>query len=349
MVLVAKERPGVFSDYEASGILWGARSGNKIALAALNSEAQAGKIYRIARVADAYTLFGEEGDMAALCALLFQNGAAEVLAAPVEQDTKAAYETAFALLQGEEGVCAVVCDSTKEEVLLSLKESVAAASGQNRERIGVAACAQETDDYAAAARALQSERMVLINQSPLNAAGEALPRPYLAAALAAALFQSGDPGESRNGLLLKGIEGATPALDEEEVDAYIEAGVCPLEKTAGAVSLIRAVTTRTIVDGQEDKSLRELSTVLIIDDVMQAVRRAMQSLLRRKNSARTLSAIATQAALVLQEKYEQEYIASFVQPVAIQDPQDASVCVVELQFTVANPLNQIQVYAHIAV
>lgn len=348
MVLVAKERPGVYSDYDASGILWGAQAQNKIAVAALNGKAETGRVYTLSRLSDARAAFGAKGEMSALCALLLQNGASQICAAAVAENTAAAYEEAFSALCREEGVRAVVCDSTQGDILQKLCESAETASAQNRERVGVAACPESADLTEFASR-FNSERMALLAQSPLSNEGEALPRPRLAAAVAAALFRESDPSQSRNGLIIKGFSGLSPALSEEGLDEYVSAGVCPLEKVGGNIELIRAVTSRTKTDGNPDKSFRELSTVLIIDDVLESVRAAMKSLLSGKNTPRTLFAVATQAALVLEEKKEQERVYSYAQPVVTRNAEDPAVCEVTLSFTVANPFNQIQITAHIAV
>lgn len=73
--------------------------------------------------------------MAELIRVILLNGAAAVAAVPIAASTD--YEAGFAVLEGQENVSVVVCDSTTQTDQQDLRDSVAAASAARRERIAV--------------------------------------------------------------------------------------------------------------------------------------------------------------------------------------------------------------------
>lgn len=129
------ERPGVYSRYDASTVVSGGGSGKTVGIAAL-SEAEAGGLHALARYEDAgRAAFGAEDNLCRLAQTLFRNGAAQVKAAPVAAEE--GYEAAFALLEAEEDLAVIFCDSTTLGVQQKLRESVENASQARRERIAV--------------------------------------------------------------------------------------------------------------------------------------------------------------------------------------------------------------------
>lgn len=337
----ASERPGVYSDYDASGILWGQRAGKSIGIAAVGS-GEPGRAYQVERLSDAAILFGVDCTLYALCAAAFSNGAARVAAVPVAEDAPD-YSAAFAALE-RENVCAVVCDSLNPAVGQQLLQSVEAASSRKKERVGIAVCGAA--DPLAWAEKFQSKRMLLLAQYPSEGTPCAL-----AAALSGRIAEAADPSLPLHGAALSGIGGAVPPLSEEQVDAYVRAGICPLETVAGETRLIRAVTSRVKdPQGNPDRTFQELSTVLTMDHVMAAVRDSLEGALKgARNSARTRAALATQAGVVMQQKQSAGLIESYQRPLAYADSEDPAVCVVELSFVIARGLNQIRVAAHVQV
>ena len=85
----------------------------------------------------ALTIFGTGGRMAELIRLALLNGAAGVIAAAAA--TAAGYEAAFAVLEKEENICVMLCDSGDAGVHSKLKTSVDSASAARREHIPAAA------------------------------------------------------------------------------------------------------------------------------------------------------------------------------------------------------------------
>ena len=51
-MLIAKERPGVYWDYDASGVLWGSDSLKQVGIAALCEKGEQNRVYSIRRISD---------------------------------------------------------------------------------------------------------------------------------------------------------------------------------------------------------------------------------------------------------------------------------------------------------
>lgn len=332
-------RPGVYSDVEGSGVLyrpWGRAVG--IAAPGLG---ESGRVYAILWERDARQIFGEESLLPALCRLALQNGAGVVKAVSAGSGAAEEYQTALAALEQEE-LAAVVCGGGREAQLL-LKQSVERASGDRRERLGVAAC--EEEDRSAWAAALRGERMVLLGQRPADEEAAPLPAALLAAAAAGRVAGMTDLAAPLNGVPLLGIAGLADALSEEDVDGYLRMGVTPLEKRAGAVELIRVVTGVREGDG-----FQEVNLTLVTDFVLKTVRTALQdSLAGAKNTLRTREAVATQAAVALEEQRAAGLLASYSLPRVSADPEDPGVCRLSLEFAVQRGLNQIVIAARLLV
>ena len=205
--------------------------------------------------------------MTGLVRLLFLNGAAQVKAVAVAEES--GYEGAFALLQGEEEIAVVACDSTALAVQQKLRASVEDASAARRERIAVVSGAPEetVSEMVERAEALNSERVVLVAPG----GGDEV------AAVAGAIAGERDPAVPLGGAVLRGVEALTRNFDDGELDALIRGGVTPLEAAGGQVSVVRGVTTRTKSGEVADATWRELTTIRIVDDVIPAVRSALRA------------------------------------------------------------------------
>ena len=153
-----------------------------------------------------------------------------------------------------------------------------------------------------------------------------------------------------NGAALQGLGGVAVQYSDNDVDLLVRGGVTPLEAVGGVVSPIRGITTRTKTGGTADSTWRELTTILIVDDVIPAVRTALRSKFSRaKNTTQTRGAIRSQVIVELERKVAQEIIDSYGDVTAEVDTADPTVCVVEFSFSVSHGLNQIYLTAHITV
>ena len=349
---IIHERPGVYSAYDASAVVRGAGGGKVVGLAARAEKGGGSAAALVTSYAGGVALYGEDGNMAAMLRLLFLNGATAVWTAAVDgEGTKADYETAFGLLAMEEEIQIMACDSAELTVQQSLRESLESAAGARRERIAVVgASGEEPEALVSRAAALNSERMVLVGPDALDGQGGTIPAAVAAAAVAGAVAAVKDPAAPINGTALYGLAGLRQRYDDNQIDLLVRGGVTPLEALAGTVSPVRGITTRTKTNGAPDTTWRELTTILIVDDVIPAVRSALRGRFSRtKNTPQSRGAIRSQVIVELENKLTAEIIDSYGDVAVSVDPGDPTVCLVEFSFGVAHGLNQIYLTAHITV
>ena len=352
MNVTTHERPGVYSVYGASSLVRGSGGRKTVGLAAVNTKAEAGVIQTITSYEEAVSTFGSQADsqdMAELIRVILLNGAAAVVAVPVANAE--GYEAAFAALSGMEDLSVVVCDSTDQEVQQKLRDSVTAASAARRERIAVVAGGAEESVTALTdrAKALNSERVVLAAPGGVSEKGTAL-SGLTAAAVAGAIAGQGDPAVPLGGAELLGLNGLSAQYGDNDIDLLVRGGVTPLDSRAGTVSVVRGITTRTRSGESEDATWRELSTVLIVDDVIPAIRESLRARFRRaKNTEQSRGAIRSQVVLELENKKAREIITGYDGVTVTALPENPTVCLVEFAFTVAHGLNQIWLTASITI
>ena len=352
MKTIIHERPGVYSSYDASAVIRGGRAVRVIGAAARSVSGTANTPITLTSYEAGVSAFGEDAadspGMSTLLKLLFQNGAATVVAAAVEDDD---YAAAFAALQGVENVRIIVCDSGELTVQQALRESVESASAARRERIAVVGMSEAgTTALTARAAALNSERMVLVAPDALDSAGEKLPGMFAAAAVAGAIAAGADPAVPLNGTPLKGLGGVSAQYSDNEIDLLVRGGVTPLEAVGGVVSPVRGITTRTTTGGAQDITWRELTTILIVDDVIPTIRSSLRSRFSQtKNTAQTRGAIRSQVIVELESKLRAQIIDSYGEVAVSVYDEDPTVCLVEFSFAVAHGLNQIHLTAHITI
>ena len=317
MNVTTHERPGVYSVYGASSLVRGSGGRKTVGLAVINTKAKAGVIQTITSYEGAVSAFGSQADsqdMAELIRVLLLNGAAAV-----QQ---------------------------------KLRDSVTAASAARRERIAVVAGGAEESVTALTdrAKALNSERVVLAAPGGVSAEGTALSGLTAAAAVAGAIAGQGDPAVPLGGAELLGLNGLSAQYGDNDIDLLVRGGVTPLDSTGGTVSVVRGITTRTRSGESEDATWRELSTVLIVDDVIPAIRESLRARFRRaKNTEQSRGAIRSQVVLELENKKSREIITGYDGVTVSALPENPTVCLVEFAFTVAHGLNQIWLTASITI
>ncbi len=352
MKSIIHERPGVYSSYDASTAIWSSRAARVVGVAAKSTRGTKNTPVTLTSYEAGVNAFGEDAPdkpgMSAMLRLLFWGGASTVVAVAVEGED---YTAAFDALQAAEDVRVVVCDSGELAVQQALRASVEAASAARRERIAVVGMSSaSTAELTARAKALNSERMVLVGPDGLDSSGKPLPGMFTAAAVAAAVAVNRDPAAPLNGTELRGLCGVGELYGDNEIDLLVQGGVTPLEAVGGVVSPVRGITTRTSTGGAPDITWRELTTILIVDDVIPSIRQSLRSKFSKtKNTAQTRGAVRAQVIVELESKLRAEIIDSYGEvTVSIYD-EDPTVCLVEFSFAVAHGLNQIYLTAHITI
>ena len=352
MKSIIHERPGVYSSYDASAAVRGGRAIRTIGVAAKSISGTANEVVRLTSYEMGLSAFGEDAaetpGMSTILKLLFLGGASTVAAVRVDGDK---YDAAFAALQAVEDAQVIVCDSGELAVQQALRASLESASAVRRERIAVVGMSGASAvELVERAKALNSERMTLVGPDGLDSAGKPLPGIFAAAAVAAAVATTRDPAIPLNGTQLFGLGGVSKAYNDNEVDLLVRGGVTPLEAVGGIVSPIRGITTRTSTGGVEDATWRELTTILIADDVIPTIRRSLRSRFSQtKNTVQTRGAIRSQTIVELENKLRAEIIDSYSEVSVSVYEDDPTVCLVEFSFAVAHGLNQIYLTAHITI
>ena len=350
---VRHERPGVYSAYDASAVVTAGSGSKTVGVAAKAARGTVGEAVTLTGYATGVTAFGEDAaaGMSTILRLLFSNGAATVVAVRVaDEGAPADYQTAFDAL-GNQDVQIVVCDSADTEVQQALRTAVETASGQRRERIAVVGGDGDTAaKLVERAAAINSERVVLVGPDALDSNGSTLPGVFAAAAVAGVLAVGGDPAVPLNGAEVAGLGGLSETYSDNDIDLLVRGGVTPLESVAGVISPVRGITTRTTTGGVADTTWRELTTILIVDDVIPAIRASLRSrFTRAKNTARSRGAIRSQVIVELEKKMAAEIIDSYGEVSVTALEEDPTVCLVEFSFAVAHGLNQIYLTVHITV
>lgn len=350
MSLVYHERPGVYSSYDASSVIGRGTTERVIALVG-QAEAKAG-LYRLHSHSEAKEAFGEASELGRMAKIAYQNGAGTVLASPVAADALADYQAAFALIFAEKEASFCVAASSLETVQKTLRDAVEAASAQNAECIGlVGLSTPSVKDLTDRAAVLNSERMVLVAPDvyvwgETEAAGGFM----AASALAGVLTDQSDPALPLNGQVLYGVTGVSAVYEDTQIDALVTGGVTALECWGGKVSVMRGITTRTKTGQTQDATFRELGTILIVDDVVPAIRRSLRAkFTRAKNNALTRNAIRSQVIVELEDRIEREIIEGYDNLTVTALESDPTTCLVEFEFTVVHGLNRIFLTAHISV
>ena len=352
MSVTTHERPGVYSSYGASSLIRGSGGRKTVGLVAVNTKATANTVYTITSYEDAVTTFGSAGgqDMAELIRVILLNGAGAVAAVPVAGAD--GYEDGFAALAAQENISVVVCDSTTQTDQQDLRDSVAAASAARRERIAVVAggAGETVTALIDRAEALNSERVILVAPGGVSEEGSGLSGLTAAAAVAGAIAAQGDPALPLSGAELQGLYGLSQQYNDNDIDLLVRGGVTPLESVAGIISVVRGITTRTTTGESPDATWRELSTILIVDDVIPSIREALRAKFRRaKNTEQSRGAIRSQVVLELENKLSREIITGYENVTVSADTENPTVCLVEFSFTVAHGLNQIWLTASITI
>ena len=351
---ILHERPGVYSVYDASAAVSGGRAAKVIGVAAKAAKGVENQAVTLTGYAAGIAAFGEDAGsagMAAVLRLLFANGASSVVAVRVGgEGLKADYLAAFESL-GTQNVQVVVCDSPELEIQQELRNAVLTASGLRKERIAVVGGdGDSVEELVQRAKELNSERMVLVGPDALDASGNPIAGVFAAAALAAVIASGRDPAVPLNGAEIKGFTGLNTDYSDNDIDTLVRGGVTPLECAAGVVSPVRGVTTRTTSGGAADATWRELTTILITDDVIPAVRDVLRAKFSRcKNTVRSRAAIRSQVIVELERKLAAEVIDGYDEVSVSASPDDPGVCLVEFGFSVAHVLNQIYLTVHITV
>ena len=219
--------------------------------------------------------------MTELIRLALKNGATGVVAVPVADEE--GYEAAFAALAAMDDIGVVICDSVDREVQQSLRDKrrrrLCRPPGEDRG--GRRRGGRDGDRAAGAGQGAEQRAGGAGGPRGTDEEGGPSPASPLAAAVAGAIAGTTDPALPPGGAVLSGLYGLETTYGDNDLDLLIRGGVTPAERTGGVTSVVRGVTTRTTTDGTADTTWRELSTILVVDDVIPGIRSALRSKFHR--------------------------------------------------------------------
>lgn len=345
--ITTHERPGVYSAYEASALTTASVGGSAVAVVADAGDSEGTGPYSWISYSRAVSSVGKCA-LSELARLALKNGAGLVYGVPAGTD----YSAAFDVVASLDDVAVVVCDSTDLTVQQALRDMVKECADVRKERIAVVAGAadESVEQLIARAAGLNHERVVLVAPGGVTAAGVSDNGVACAAAMAGAIAGNTDPALPLGGAELKGLSGLSTIYEDEDIDLLVRGGVTPLEMISGSGYVVRAVTTRTTTGEETDTTWRELTTILVVDEVIPSIRSALRAKFSRvKNTEQTRGAIRSQVVLELEKRVSQEIIDSYEDVTVTAYENDPTVCLVEFAFTVTHGLNQIWLSAHITV
>jgi len=349
MSIIYHERPGVYSDYTTSKVTATSAALKTVALIG-SSPAQKG-LYTVTGSTSAREQFGADSVLGNMISAAIYNGAGNILAYSLAEETEDAWREAISAVLAEKEAAFCAVGSTDLAVQQMLKEAVVSASMQKAECLGVVVSEDASvEALTQRAAALDCERMVLVGPDCYFAGETTLAGVSVAAAVCGLLSCQQDPALPLNGAVLQGFDGVSARYEETEIDNLVRNGVTVLEGVGGQVQILRGITTKKTQGEGCDTTYRELSTVLIIDDVIPGIRRALAARFpRAKNNAVTRSAIRSQVIVELESRVRREIIDGYENVQVEASSTDASVCLVTFGFTVTHGLNRILLTAHISV
>lgn len=350
------ERPGVYTSYEVSTVYYSGNTNGTVGIVGVAEKTQDSKICSVSSYDETVEKFGAGCAITELIRILIKNGVAQIKAVPVfeAEDNQAPeateYEAGFELLAAEEDVKVIICDTVAGEVHGKLRDCILAADQRCVHKIGIVEGSGTAEELVAAAGSINSERMVLVGPGAVGAEENAAQAGSAAAAVAGAVVSERDPAIPLNGAELHGILGLSRNYNDSEITTLVRGGVTPVECVGGTVSIVRGITTKTKTGSTTDYTYRELTTVMIIDNIIPEIRDSLKkNFSRKKNTTQTRDAIRTHVIVKLEEKKTAEIIDSYDNITVTQDSYDPTVCNVTFDFTVTHGLNQIRLKAYITV
>lgn len=347
MSMTISERPGVYTDYSVSGVVRASTGGGAVGLAATAAGGEVNEIVAVTDYGAALSAF-TGGNLPALVKILLANGASAVYCVRVDENsgTGKDYAAAFGKLMTVERLRFMVCDSHDAAVHSAMKDAIGKSDERFKFRVGIVESGEsEVGALTGRAEGLNSERMVLVSHHETDGTPGAV-----AAAVCGAAAGETDPALPLNGAVLSSLGAIGTNFSDADLTLLVRGGVLPVETSGGAVCILRGITTCTSTGGVPDSVWRELSTVLIIDEVIPGIRDTLRAnFSRAKNNARTRGAIRTRVVIELENYVAREIIDSYDNVTAEQSEDDGTICIVSFDFTVTHGLNIIRLSASITV
>lgn len=343
---IGKYRPGVWSSYTITPSYTGAREAMAVAVIAKLSM---GEHEQQPVVVSRGDTLNAGTPLAQVAELLFGAGLQQftVYSTTDDADDAATYSAALEALSAAGTIDLVVIQNASQSVLEAVREFAQQSAENQKELLVFAGCPGTSTASATLAQAINSPRVVLSFGTAFPAGSDDGSPFFGAVSLCAAVAVLEDPSVSLTGWALPGIARISGA-NYSQIETLLSAGVTPLAQTAEGTEAVRILTTSTSLDGSPSRAFTPINTILIIDIVMKALRLSLASFLRgAKNSAQTLSAVASQITVLLGDFLDRGVITGYGPPKVFCLPDDPEVCIAQVSFSAAYLINQIHIQAQI--
>jgi phage tail sheath gpL-like len=270
---------------------------------------------------------------------------ANILSTDTQVDIDAKYQAALDAILAEPQIDYVVLDTNVSSTVGIAKTHCENATAENRPRKAV------SWGDATLAGNQNNGRAWVVDSNLIDTEGVDVNGMHGAAAVASVISLETDPALPVHGLRLRGFGGLKTKKTVAEMDTLANGGVIPLEQVGGDVVIYRGVTSYTKdSSGAADTTYSDITTMEIIDTVVPGVQRYLQSKYKRsKNTDGVRDQIESDVKTVLLEYEGLEYIedvedSSNISATAVTgEPKKTRV---DYNFNVVNPLEEIQIYAH---
>lgn len=331
-------KPGVYTSYTLSQTT----STTSSIVAGIVASGSDTDVQQVTSYAQAKALFGEESSvLLAYLKAFFAHASGVVYAMGVSTD----YQTAFTTMLGYP-ISLLCTDCADSDCIATLADTLVTNADKGDAVVAVIGCS-DADAAAAVANAYNCERICLTCPAIVDSdAVDVAP-----AVLAGLIVDADDVTDNLNGALASTLYHADQTLDDDTLVALMAAGVCVFQPCGNLTELLRGMTTKTSdEDGNADTRFRNLSVVLIADQVVTQVRTLLEEkLLANSNSATTLDAVLSLIVCTLEDFVEADALTSYETPLVTLDEEDASICHVSLSFTVRQGIYQVYLNAMVSV
>ena len=328
------EMPYIFNVFEDSGLLFSKNKNRAVGIVGISSACEVNEMHEIRKINVSKKIFGSNSTISQLCDIALKNGAPKVIAIAVD-NSYLGYEYGFSLLEDVPEVSVIICDNETVDVSLLLKDSVEAASQDQKERMGIVSISNASDKIACAEN-FDCERIIIVAQDCIdNEMGNGC---LLTAALAGIIAGSEEIIIPFKNIKLSGISAVFEDLSSFDVNSYLNAGITPFEYENSQLKPIKVINSKGTPN--------DVNTILTIDYVINSLRTCLKSMFEGEYSdSLLLSAIKTQTQILLEDFLNNGIINNFsISEIALDEN---NICNVKIEFTPITLVNQLSITANI--
>lgn len=301
----------------------------------------------VTSLAQAREVFGEatsSNEVMALLTAIFLNSNIKVNVVPISSNTTQNYKNALDLMI-QQNVYILCFGSINNDFLQYLQTKLDQYEKLGKEKVAII---PSDDIQDAKAKANINNKRILVSFPKITVKDVDI--NVSSAVLSSLISSIEDVVYSLNGKTISPDFKLLQNTTDDNIKQLIDAGVCVFENQNNIITLIRAVTTKTLDKEAPDYTYKNLSTILIIDTIIPDIRKILKTkLLNANNSSKTLNSITALIVSKLDSYVDMNYISSYRKPHIYINDKDAGVCFVELSFTIVQGIYQVYLNVQVSV